>query len=198
MPQDQLKPKDVGTLFNPDIYQHFEYVTICHFAYGFVVFMSAVLLYQFFKRRNFFPIRERAPRIAILQLAIYTLLMVLLWVIEIGSRFNLFDKWTPKDSASEDIPWTRGIFKSLYTTVRMNIYTIFLVRYINLILRIGVIFYSWQDSLIDDQMMPIARNNDPRNQNRGAGTGSMIKRVAKKIISSEQRSMLVRLFYDRS
>jgi hypothetical protein len=131
------------TMFCNSVYQSgtFWVVTAHAMMIGFILF-NAFLVYKFNKKKHLFPIRERAPRIAIIQSVVYLLLVVLLYLVEIITKTGLLDwkspqycssngQTTPVDLTSTPyIPWTRRIFKASYLTIRINIYLIFLIRYL--------------------------------------------------------------------
>lgn len=84
-----------------------------------------VLVWKFNSKKHLFPIRERAPRVAVVQSLTYLFLMTLLYLIEIGLAFGLFE-W--KGTTFREVrPWRKAM-KSVYLSVRINIYNIFLVR----------------------------------------------------------------------
>ena len=85
-----------------------------------------VLVWKFNSKKHLFPIRERAPRVAVVQSLTYLFLMTMLYLIEIGLALGLFD-W--KGASFREVrPWRKAM-KSVYLSVRINIYNIFLVRY---------------------------------------------------------------------
>ena len=85
-----------------------------------------VLVWKFNAKKHLFPIRERAPRVAVVQSLTYLFLMTLLYLIEIGLSAGVFE-WKGQ-SYGEVKPWRKAM-KSVYLTVRINIYNIFLLRY---------------------------------------------------------------------
>lgn len=101
-------------------------------AHIFVVLLIVILIFllcKFIGKRNFFPVRERAPRIAIAQCIMNLLQILTVYVLEIGLEFQdyvtLFD-WD-RDSP-DNIPMARYVFKCMYLTLRLNIYIVFLLR----------------------------------------------------------------------
>ena len=139
---------DNQSLFCNGVYNYTS-VTICAYALLFVFFVVCVyMILQFLLKKNLFPIRERAPRIAALQCIAFLVLIADITLVETGTGFG-FWKWDEATTRSE-IPTSRVILKSIYISVRINIYTIFA-------LRIGVIYYNWKGA-----RSSIADANEPQ------------------------------------
>ena|SRR3990167_8963598 len=100
---------------------------ILHSVYVGVMVVCGILLAKFIGMMNTFPVRERAPRIALLQTTAYFMIIIMIYIIELGfvSGYLDWDKVTDED----DIPLSRRVFKAFYFAARTNIYIIFLVRY---------------------------------------------------------------------
>jgi len=116
------------TLFCPSVYEEGRGFALA-VSHGIVLASVAglfVLVWKFNSKKHLFPIRERAPRVAVVQSLTYLILMTLLYLIEIGLALGLFD-W--KGESYEEVkPW-RKVMKGVYLSVRINIYNIFLLRY---------------------------------------------------------------------
>lgn len=100
-----------------------------HFLVVLLIIVLLFLLCKFIAKRKYFPVRERAPTIAIAQCIINLLQILTIYVLEIGLEFQdylTFFDWD-RDS-SKDIPMARYVFKCMYLTLRLNIYFVFLLR----------------------------------------------------------------------
>lgn len=103
-------------------------ILIAHGTTVFLLLLSFMLLIMFNSKRNYFPVRERAPRIAVVQGLISLFQVIVVYIVEIGYELEigLFEWGGIKDQTA--IPYSRIAFKSLYLTFRLNIYLVFLLR----------------------------------------------------------------------
>ena len=99
---------------------------LLHGFYVACIMFCCVLLYKFVGMINAFPVKERAPRIAILQAASFLSVMIMIYFVELGILFGALD-WSESTKESQ-IPMGRRIFKSFYLAGRCNLYIIYLVR----------------------------------------------------------------------
>ena len=136
--------KSQTTLFCTGAYNHFIEEVLAHGTMILFLSFTAYLIVRLHKKRNLFPIRERAPRVATLQSLTYWVLILLLYVIEICTRYGIVDWYSPEycqspptsadppnattSLATPYIPVWRRILKATYLTIRINIYFIFLLR----------------------------------------------------------------------
>ena len=120
------KDKDNAVAFCP--LDNMPKVLLAHGATVFVLFLSFMLLIMFNSKRNYFPVRERAPRIAVVQGLISLFQVIVVYIVEIGYELeiSLFE-WGDTQNVN-NIPVSRIAFKSLYLTFRLNIYLVFLLR----------------------------------------------------------------------
>ena len=170
------RSSDNRTLFCDVVYKS-EGMTI--FAYGLIIVFVIIclsLIYKFLQKRDIFPVRERAPRIAALQCSAYVSIVVLLFLIESGTNYGWL-QWENVTDPSK-IPFSRKLAKTLLLTVRVNIYVIFLIR-------IAVIYYNWKGY----EEMKAPNENIPTTAIRA------IIHFLKKIFSKERYCMILILLY---
>ena len=86
-----------------------------------------VFLFFFIRRRNLFPVRERAPLLAIFQAIVFSLLIVVPYFTEIMLKIGIFD-WDA--SSPEEVPMLRKVLKGFYMAQRVSCYLVFFFRYI--------------------------------------------------------------------
>jgi len=96
--------------------------------HGIVILVLAsalVLLAKFAAKRNLFPIKERAPLLAIIQAFSFAMLVSIPYLteilIDVGARWGA-------SATSEDVPILRGILKAFYMCMRVLCYVVFLFR----------------------------------------------------------------------
>lgn len=125
---DSQRSNENLTLFCNQVYDRWEFAVLAHlFIWMFILFFL-VLLVKFISKKNKFPIRERAPRLAMVQCFTYFILVMLLYTVEVLTKIQVF-QWEDKTSVSE-VPFSRRFLHSLYLTIRINIYLVFLSRYL--------------------------------------------------------------------
>lgn len=93
-----------------------------------VLIISTMLLclfwiQKFAKRINNFPVKERAPKLALLQSFCFFSIILIPYITE-----YFIDFWDEVVEASE-IPFSRKMMKSLYFTLRLSCYMMFVPRY---------------------------------------------------------------------
>lgn len=96
--------------------------------HGFILvtlLLHIVMIYRFNMKLNVFPVRTRSPMLALLQMIMFMLTLLVVYLTEI---FLLLDVNWGSDSTA-DIPYSRIIFKALYLAFRMSCFPIFLLRY---------------------------------------------------------------------
>lgn len=91
-----------------------------------IVIISLLLclfwIYKFIKRMNHFPVKERAPILAMYQSFCF---VGIIFIPYLSEYFIDFWEYVEKEA---DIPISRKIFKALYFTVRASCYLIFIPR----------------------------------------------------------------------
>lgn len=92
------------------------------------------MIIRFYLRRNQFPIRERAPKLALLQAMSFTCIILIPYITEILIDVNP-NVWCSDESNL--IPNSRMILKAFYTNFRIMAYVVFLFR-------IFVVYKSWK------------------------------------------------------
>lgn len=85
----------------------------------------AVLIYKYYQRRDYSPIRERAARLSIVQMLGFYSLFAIQYITEV--MFSLGLDWS--SPSNSDVPWSRDLNKSLYMSVRILTYLLFVLRY---------------------------------------------------------------------
>lgn len=114
------------TAFCGAAYDTIPSTVLLHGFYVACILFCCFLLYKFVGMINAFPVKERAPRIAILQAASFLSVMIMIYCVELGILFRVLD-WSDSTRESQ-IPMGRRIFKSFYLAGRCNLYIIYLVR----------------------------------------------------------------------
>lgn len=79
-------------------------------------------IYRFIKRMSHFPVKERAPLLALFQSFCFVGIIFIPYLTE-----YFIESWEDVDD-DDDIPVSRKIFKALYFTVRASCYLIFIPR----------------------------------------------------------------------
>ena len=133
-----------------------------------LIFYFAILIYSIFlmirfsKKINLFPVRERAPYVALVQGAFFILASLMLLITEVLVLFrvgwNLGDEeqqkgynlTSPRSQLSRgdygdlgDIVFSRKFIKATWFTMRILSYTLFVVR-------TGVVFRNWRAKASDN------------------------------------------------
>jgi len=88
-----------------------------------------ICIYMFYSRIHLFPVKERAPRLALFQMIAFTMIVMLVYSVEVLQILG-FD-WQSIDEASIKI--SRRFFKALYMSLSLLTYLMYLPRYIILI-----------------------------------------------------------------
>lgn len=100
---------------------------IAHSIAGVTMIFLLYLMKIFISKRNYFPVRERAPKIAIAQCAVFLAQISLVYALEVAGILE--PSWLDWSSATgAGVPVSRQVFRCLYLTVRLNVYVVFLVR----------------------------------------------------------------------
>ena len=84
----------------------------------------ACLIVNFTTKRHLFPVKERAPILALTQAIYFLLLLIVPYLVELF--MGLGTKWDA--DKPKDIPFLRKFLKSLYISLRLTVYLIFLFR----------------------------------------------------------------------
>ena len=89
--------------------------------------LSLYLMVLFASKREYFPVRERAPRLALLQASVYLLTVASVYVAEVCIELGFdWTDWTADDEKA--LESSQLAFKYVYLALRLNIYLIFLLR----------------------------------------------------------------------
>lgn len=131
--------------------------------------ISAVILGIFVKRMSLFPIKERAPKLTLVQGIMFFMIVFIPYVSDFW-----VDSWSNIKS-SEEIPWSRKILKSLYLSVRLFCYFIFGVRTI-------IIYSNWK----------LGEYKDVKYGKRKAKKLSRLEKFLQKAFRTEEKGLLVR------
>lgn len=117
------------TLFCSEVYNEDNWfrLIVAHLVILSSLVIGMCMLFRFNRKKHYFPIRERAPSVAILQCFTYLFLIFLLYIVENGLHFKLIE-WKTTHENSSDIEIGRRLMKSVYLSIRINIYIIFLIR----------------------------------------------------------------------
>ena len=112
---------------------------IAYVMFSIPLLMIFCLILRFYNRKDKFPIRERAPKLAILQAISFTLIIAIPLVTEIV--IDIYpDIWCTEDATN--IPISRRLLKALYTNFRIMSYVVFAFR-------ILVVYNCW---MVDDEV----------------------------------------------
>ncbi len=106
---------------------HFINRIVGHLVTCSILIVMAVLIVLYWRRRNQSPIKERAGTLSIIQMVGFFSLLVILYFTEIVLSMNLFD-WEANKDDDDDIPWVRRLIKSLYLSIRIMTYCLFVFR----------------------------------------------------------------------
>jgi hypothetical protein len=107
------------------------------------------MIIKFSTKRNLFPIRERAPKLAIIQAISFCMITVIPYITEIVVALGV--SW--QADATSEIQFSRKFLKALYMTMRVLCYFVFLFRVL-------VIYTSWKLRNEDAGMTRLFKNED--------------------------------------
>ena len=97
------------------------YLIMAHAIIIVVLITLLVWMIQFIRRMSLFPVKERAPKLALLQSIMFFLIIVTTYSAEF-----LIPQW--KSASNTEIPYSRRIFKGIYFSLRFFCYFIFGLR----------------------------------------------------------------------
>jgi hypothetical protein len=83
------------------------------------------LIISFSRKRHLFPIRERAPKLAIAQAVSFSLILVVTYIVELMIANNV--NWCSETIGN--IPFSRRLLKAIYSSMRLLSYFVFSFRY---------------------------------------------------------------------
>ena len=86
--------------------------------------LMGYMLYEFIRKKHHFPIRERAPKLAILQGGIFMMGVVITYFIDV--MLVTTDVW--QNDNPNYIGVSRRILKAMFLVCRINNYMVFIVR----------------------------------------------------------------------
>lgn|SRR3990167_266065 len=124
------------TLFCEAAYEYLPLKILAHFLWVGSILYGVYVTWRLFRVRDTFPIRERAPRAAIVHSIVYLMLLTILYSIEILSPTE-DSTWDQHVEDANAVPFSRRLLKATYLSIRTNIYLIFLGR-------ISVIYFNWK------------------------------------------------------
>lgn len=90
-----------------------------------LIFLVAWLINIFSMKRHLFPVKERAPVLALTQSIYFLLLVICPYLVEVFVLLGIdwrAEVWT-------NIPFLRKFLKALYLSLRFTAYPLFLLRY---------------------------------------------------------------------
>ena len=102
------------------------HVVIC-----FIFLLALICIGIFIKRMALFPIKERAPKLALLQGILFLMIVVIPYLSDFW-----VNSWAKADLADQ-IPMSRKFFKSFYLSMRLFCYFIFGIRTV-------IIYSNWK------------------------------------------------------
>jgi hypothetical protein len=96
-------------------------LVIAHSLIAITLITSLVWFIMFIKRMTLFPVKERAPHLAVYQCVCFLLTLVIPYISE-----SLLADWAI--SEDEEIPFSRRFVKAIYMAVRLNCYFVYTLR----------------------------------------------------------------------
>jgi hypothetical protein len=120
--------KRAESLFCDHVYieGHLSYLITAHTICICCLVGLAIFIRKYYQRRDYSPIRERAPKLSIVQMVGFYLLFATQYLTEI--MFSLGLDWG--STSTSGVPWSRDLNKSLYISVRVLTYLLFVLRYL--------------------------------------------------------------------
>ena len=97
---------------------------IAHTTIVLIIASMVFMLVQFIRKKHHFPIRERAPKLAILQGCIFIIGVVIPYVVDI--LVVTTDVW--ENDKPDDVDFSRKFVKALFICCRINMYMVFILR----------------------------------------------------------------------
>ena len=111
---------------------------IAHGTLILIFILGIISIKKFYDKRTLFPVRERSPRLALIQSIIFLSLIFFPYCCEFFIVFGIWKENEDKKHQSlSDVTLLRKIFKALYMTARLNCNFLFL-------LRVLVIYSRWK------------------------------------------------------
>lgn len=119
-------PPSAHTLICSDAFSSLTKVIIGHIFLIICIIAMTFMIISFSRKRMLFPIRERAPKLAIVQAISFGLITIIPYIAELMIALKV--DWDAYEE--DDIPFNRKLLKSLYMTTRVTCYFVFTFRYI--------------------------------------------------------------------
>lgn len=167
----QAEPTVTYALICPDVYYDSTSFRKIAAQAAIIVLFAAGLIgtFVFTSRMSLFPIKERAPKLALLQ----CLLFLMIVAIPYASDF-FAEGWSTAQSPAE-IPFSRKAFKAFYLSCRLFCYILFGLRTV-------IIYSNWK--LSDFQTSKMKKKGESQQV-------SNFKKALRRIFRTEDNSLVV-------